>query len=217
MTPVKRFLVGGVGGLAPTLLNLVVVDVDARARGFTILVLVGYLLRTCGLFLLGGIWAYLHQRETSPAKVFQLEMLAPAVLTSLINAGNASKTLQASLTFARPAYAADATSTQTYKFSVPEETPVQQLVRGITGGAREKTWSVIAGSYPTLKDAQQQAASINARVTGLTARVYEPAATQPHYSVVLGANLTFEEAQRLRDRAIRAGLSPDTHVWQFTK
>ncbi len=78
-------------------------------------------------------------------------------------------------------------------------------------------WFVIAGSHIKLGDAQRQAQQINRKWPDFSGEVYAPYGGNPHYAVVIGANLTYEEAQKLLQRAIAAGLSKDTYLWTFPK
>jgi hypothetical protein len=86
------FCLGGLGALAPIVLNLAVVDATALAIDFRPAVLLGYAIRVAALFLIGALGAYLH-RETNRARAFQLGIAAPALLTGWINGQNVSATL----------------------------------------------------------------------------------------------------------------------------
>ncbi len=91
--PIKKFLLGGIGGLVPLIMTLVLVDIQVIATYIQSLesdmyYLSGYLLRFLALFLLGGFWAYLHSSEKDPIKLFQLGIVAPAMITGMINAHN---------------------------------------------------------------------------------------------------------------------------------
>ena len=48
----KRFLFAGLGGLAPLLLNLVVIDLQTLLLDLTLLAVLSYLMRVLALFLL---------------------------------------------------------------------------------------------------------------------------------------------------------------------
>ena len=49
---------------------------------------IGYAVRVFGLFLVGGLWACLHKSEADPKKLFQLGIVAPAMITGMISASN---------------------------------------------------------------------------------------------------------------------------------
>ncbi len=92
----KRFLWGGLGALAPILLSLTMLDISTLERYVNELHgaemqlrLAGYSIRLVLLFLLGGIWASLHRLENDPRKLFQLGIVAPAMITAMINTNNA--------------------------------------------------------------------------------------------------------------------------------
>ena len=89
MTSKKRFIVGGGGVLIPILLSILVIDIGAMLDDDSIFSeanILGISIRYLVLFIIGGIVAYLHEHETSSFKVFELGVVAPALLTSLISA-----------------------------------------------------------------------------------------------------------------------------------
>jgi hypothetical protein len=92
MTLLERLLLGGLGGATP-----IVVQAVFTAEGEQIvrwlmtldahwLELLGFLIKAVFLFLLGALWAYLHKSERDRLKVFQLGIVAPAVLAGMISA-----------------------------------------------------------------------------------------------------------------------------------
>src|SRR6516165_990183 len=96
----NKFLVGGVGGIAPVLINLFVIDLEAILVQVTLLVIISYLIRVVALFFVGGFVAYLNQ-ERNPYKIFQLGIAAPALITAIIN-GNNVTTSKPNVTVPRP-------------------------------------------------------------------------------------------------------------------
>jgi hypothetical protein len=56
----------------------------------------------------------------------------------------------------------------------------------------------------------------NERLRDFKAEVYAPyGAELPGYSVVIGANLTYEQAEELRQKAIKVGFPENTRLWTF--
>ena len=95
MTALNRFLWGGLGGLAPILATFVILEahtiglyLEELRQGGSLLTLVGYGVRVVGLFVVGGLWAGLHKSEIDPKKLFQLGIVAPAMITGRISASN---------------------------------------------------------------------------------------------------------------------------------
>lgn len=86
----KRFLLGGAGALLPILLSIAIAD--AAMIGEYLVdqpyELLGYAIRTTVLFAIGGVWAYVQTSEVQPLKVLQLGVVAPAMLTVLVNTAN---------------------------------------------------------------------------------------------------------------------------------
>ena len=67
----------------------------------------------------------------------------------------------------------------------------------------------------SMRAAAKQAEAINKKAPGLGAEVYAPYGQGKLFSVVIGANLTREEADRLKKEAVKKGLPKDTVVWTF--
>lgn len=84
----ERLLIGGFGGLTPLFMNLIIIDAKVLAEGFTKLVFFGYSVRALALFALGAFWVYLHRNEGDRLTLLQLGILAPALITALINGRN---------------------------------------------------------------------------------------------------------------------------------
>jgi SPOR domain len=81
---VQRFLVGGLGGLAPVVALLAVVDVDQHLTQITTLKFVGHCVKVAALFAMGGFIAWLHESETKLFKIFEIGLGAPALIAGVI-------------------------------------------------------------------------------------------------------------------------------------
>lgn len=222
----NKILIGGLGALTPILMNLLVVDLNVLLLNATGLAVAGYVLRVVILFYLGGLIAYFHKQETSPVKLFELGIAAPALVTALLNANHVEiPKLQAhvdgipafSEMITSSAYAQPAPPTGVSTFSITPESSIQQVLRGLTGARPRNVWFVIAGSYPTLDEAKAQADRMMQSRRGFQADVYAPTEENPSYSVVIGANLTREQAEQLRREAVGAALAPHIVVWPITR
>jgi len=96
MSTRMKFVWGGLGALTPIVTTFLIVDVDTIigylngifSEAGDPYLLAGYGLRVMGLFVVGGIWACLHKQEYDPKKLFQLGIVAPAMITATINASN---------------------------------------------------------------------------------------------------------------------------------
>ncbi len=228
MSTQKKILFGGLGALTPIIMNLLVVDLNVLLVKVTWLALAAYLIRVVILFYLGGLVAYLHKDENSPLKLFELGVAAPALITALLNASHIDtpKTI-AQATGIAPVSgmlipSAYAQPTQPVKekiktFSIPEESLMQEFLRGLTGSTSKNLWFVIAGSHQNVEDARAQAEQITRRGKGFKAEVYAPYSGNPYYAVVVGAYLARDEAQQMQQKAVTSGLPKDTFVWTFPK
>ena len=99
-------------------------------------------------------------------------------------------------------------------FSLPSESFSQQFQRGYFGWSPNNIWYVIVGSFRDKQSAFAEAAAV--REKGFSADVYQPyEPTNPLFSVVIGAQMSWKDAEVLKLKALNARLSPNTHVWTF--
>ncbi|OQX95523.1 hypothetical protein B6I21_05005 [candidate division KSB1 bacterium 4572_119] len=231
MSTRKKICIGGLGALTPIILNLLVVDLSVLFLNLTIFTTIGYLLRVVVLFYLGGLVAYLHKDEKVPLKIFELGIVAPALITALINASNVdvpkvehsvNKSEIGYNIFVSPVYAQTDTILVEQKkdvktFSMPRQSVMQQLFQGVLGRSSKKIWFVVAGQHLNYEKANEQAKKINERRSDFKAEVYKPYGEDPHYRVVIGANLLLRTAQIMKKKAIAEGLPKETHLWTFPK
>lgn len=59
---------------------------------------IGFLLRVFGGGLVGGLWGYLHRPEHDRRRAFQLGLVAPAAIASLVYANSGDKITKAEVT-----------------------------------------------------------------------------------------------------------------------
>ncbi len=135
MSGKNRFLLGGTGALIPILLSIAIADAAMIGRYIADqpYELIGYVIRTVILFALGGVWAYVQTSEVQPLKVLQLGVVAPAMLTVLVNAANVTNLRgnevdeSVSLQIISSAYA------QTLPEQPRPETTLERIIKGLLG------------------------------------------------------------------------------------
>jgi len=224
----QKILFGGLGALTPVVMNLLVVDLNVLFLNLTLVAGLAYLTRVAILFALGGLVAFLHKDEKSPLKLIQLGIAAPALITGFLNGGqitvpkapaHSDAKVISSLEFIPSAYAQINQEQRTKTFSLPKESVIEQFQRGFTGSVPKRVWFVIVGSYSSRENAEKAAKKIEAEFgsKGFKPEVYAPFSGNPNWKVVIGSNLTAEEAEPLRQRAVTAGLPKDIYVWTFAK
>ncbi len=140
-----RFLWGGLGALAPTIISLAILDHSLLADYAANIdeetfKLVGYGFRVLALFAIGGLWAYFHRSEVEPLKLFQLGIVAPAMITGMINASNVSDQVRPEdsawlnfpISLISSAHAEE--TTQPPPAPQPDQqSPVDQFINGVLG------------------------------------------------------------------------------------
>lgn len=218
----QRFLFAGLGGIMPTLLNLIVIDLETLLLSVTVLSVLSYLIRVLALFAIGGVVGWLNRGERDPIKLFQLGIAAPALITAAMNGGRvslpdapAAPSQQVSWYILSQAYARTDTADNVKQFAMPEETSVQQIYRGFFGALPKNVWFVIAGSHVTQEAAEKQVRQIRDNYRDFSAEIYAPYGGNPYYAVVIGAQLTIQDAKQLQQKAISAGFPKDTYLWTF--
>jgi hypothetical protein len=217
----QRFLIGGAGGLAPILMFFVNGSVPHYFNGSFVFIAIGFLARAIGLFAVGGLVVLLYPEVKQPFKIFQLGLSAPAMIAGLLTASTNSPLLPADTNataaalFPTVVYAQSVPSPQggVRQFTLPAPGVFSQFVQGVTGLQPANVYFVIVESYSTLEEARAAAAKINTSFSGFHADVYAPYTDDangqvviPGYSVVLGAQMTQQDAAALTTRAAGAGI-----------
>jgi len=232
----KRLIIGGIGGIAPILISLLVVDLNSLISDLKMMDGIGLVIRCTILIFIGGLVGYLHQDETEPFKVFQLGIAAPAMLTTAINGygvvgsgASAYKEMKTtsnfqnshwSLSIISSAHASE-TSGNNVKylnsnaFQDAKVSNTERFLRGLIGkriSSKGDDWFVIVGSHTSLKKAKQQVQKLKSQ--RYMAKIFQPVDGSKHYAVVIGSNLRIADAKSLRQQAIRKGLPKDTYLWR---
>jgi hypothetical protein len=143
----RRFLWGGLGALAPTIISLAILDHTSIASYISNIddqtfKLAGYGFRVLALFAIGGLWAYFHRNEVEPLKLFQLGIVAPAMITGMINASSVSHQaptgdsawLDFPISLISSAHAQETTSPSQPPTPTPDQqSAVDQFISGVFG------------------------------------------------------------------------------------
>lgn len=225
MTARERFLIGGAGGLAPILIFVVQGDLQPLlAHNYLLVQAIAFGVKVIGLFLVGGLVAWLHPTQNARSAVFLLGMGAPAMIAgyqgaaanAASNAANAPVAPAASGMIFLPVVHAQAVANPSdlKHFTLPVPSAGEQIYQGLTGAKPTNVWFVITGSYASLDNARAEAARINSTYKGFHADVYAPF-VEPVYRVVIGAQMTQQDANALRDRALSAGMDKQTYARSF--
>jgi hypothetical protein len=150
-------VLGGLGGITPVLLNIIAKDYRIIFVDFTTIVAFGYFLRCIALFIVGAVVAYLHN-EKKKIRLFELGIIAPAILTAFINGAPIPKPSDSLVVFFEDrliAYAQTVNS-KPEVLTEPKESLISQFSRGLLSTpAEKKDYLVIIGDeYNKLEDAQ---------------------------------------------------------------
>ncbi len=226
----KKIFIGGLGALTPIIMNLLVVDLEVLLVKLTVFAVLGYVIRVVVLFYLGGITAFLHRDENSPVKIFELGIVAPALITALINAGQIDVpktrpstadnrigiTVFNTVVYAQPqdtSRSQDSTRFVVKSFALPQETPIQQFLRGLMGINPRRSFFVIVGSHDRLQDAVNEVNELIKKTKDFKFDVYEPYGSRTQYSIVIGGPLTRAEAVQLQRQARESKLFDSVIIW----
>jgi len=229
MTSWKRFLLGGLGALSIVILwgatadfeTIVKAIGDLRRDGAAFDYVLGYFVRGVCLFIAGGIAASVFNAdENKPGKLFQLGMAGPAVLAAFIGVtGLAPQSAQitphsqsayASLIGAAHAQPSEAIRVTKYPSLVV--TGPEKFARGfLAKKAVKRRFYVIVGSRDSREDAVKLAETFSKDFPKFRYHVYEPNKGR-HYGVSVGSATTFDEADKLRQKAQDAGFPDRPYV-----
>lgn len=231
MKTYKKILIGGLGALTPVIMNLLVIDLEVLLLNVTLFAVLGYTIRVIILFYLGGITAFLHKDEDSPVKIFELGIVAPALITALINAGqidipkvNLPETTEkiSTIQFISSVYAQtpqerDTTKIEVKPFSMPKETKIQQFWRGLFGLSPKNIYFVIVGTHKKKEDAQKQIDQIMEKTRDFKLKIFFPYGAEKKYAVSIGSNLTKFEALKRKKKAKDSGYFKQAFIWNLTE
>jgi len=215
LTGRQKILIGGLGALTPVVISLLAIDFETAFVGKSSAVILGYMFRVLLLFYLGGLVAYLHADEHVPLKIFELGIVAPALIMTMINAKNVEppvrfeKVSQVSLAdfFIAPAYAQTEKANQA---ELQQSSFIEQFLEGLTGSVSKKRYWVIVGWSRDSQGAKIIADEFNRTKPKFRSEVYK--AQNGLYGVSIAGNLTYEAAQRIRKDALAVGFPSDTYI-----
>lgn len=232
----NRIIIGGIGGIAPLIISLLVVDLNSLISDLAMMDAIGLTVRCLVLIFVGAMVGYLHNSEHEPFKVFQLGIAAPALLTTAINGYSVigpAATLKEikgtayysesvdrfALSFISSAHAEEPQLRGKFinrnAFKQAKISNVERFMRGLIGkrvSSKGDDWFVITGSHKNYEQALSQIQKINKKK--FAGKVYRPNFDSGYFAVAIGANLSLDEAQRLKEKAIRKGLPKDTYLWR---
>jgi hypothetical protein len=212
----ERFIIGGVGGLAPVLVFAVDGSLQKSLDGSYSLIAIGFLARVVIMFLIGGFVVFLYPEVKLRYKVFQLGLSAPAMIAGLMSASTSSagpaltqNVSRVEFTTVVYAQALASNTTDLKHFTLPAPGALSQFIRGLTSYQAQpaNVWFVIAGAYTSPDEARAYASQINSTNPGFHADVYAPYPNYLYYSVVIGAQQTQAEATSLAAKAVAAGMT----------
>src|SRR5437763_9651002 len=83
-----KMAIGCVGAITPVILSLLIFDAQNLAN-IDLPGMLGYALRVFALLFCACVVIFLNSDENKPAKIFQLGLAAPALLSGMINANMA--------------------------------------------------------------------------------------------------------------------------------
>ena len=226
LTTRAKVLIGGVGALTPIILNLLVVDLQTTFTSISVLVVLGYLIRVAILFCIGGGMAYFHKDEKSALKLFEIGIVAPALITALMNGTTNVKntTVRAStepaaatasvMDLIMPTAYAQGEQQEIKAYTLPEESVAAQLWKGLSGARSDRVWYVVAGTYKSneLNKARELASRITKTSPPYKASIYR---NDKYYAVVIGANLTLAQAKARKESASHAKMPTDGDIYLF--
>ena len=94
----------------------------------------------------------------------------------------------------------------------PAPKPEQRAEAPRARGRKADGWSVIVAAYISREPAEKRMRDMMRRWPNFKIGVFQPQTDQTHYYVVLGQNLSEDQAEELRKRAVDSGLPPDTYI-----
>jgi cell division septation protein DedD len=209
----NKMLIGGVGALMPSVLNLLVVDFSNVFSALDPWAAVGYCVRVIVLFALGGVVAYLHKEERNVVKLFELGIVAPALITAMINASNSSAvqpetaklSQRISFSILPSAVAAPQSETNTMaQHPNVAASAKKSFWRGVFG-SRVESWVVVVATYRTREEAAKKCMEL--KRWNIAATVVVSPSRARAVEVIAGPFAEYQGADQTRQQLLRAGVS----------
>lgn len=140
MSTYKKLLLGGIGGLIPTIATLAIADAEKINAALSMVgeaginELYGHVVRVLALFTIGAIWVFFHKSENDPVKLIQLGIVAPAMITGMVQASNVEyersnkENVSASFSIISEAYAGEHVPKP-----ILDPDPFESFIKGLLG------------------------------------------------------------------------------------
>lgn len=226
----QRLFIGCLGAMAPIVANLCVVDLNTVFAHLLPLEAFTYFVRLLGLCAAACVVIYLNSDEFRPVKLFQLGVMAPAIITQMLNGAAVVNKTPTSPTTAPPVQsgwllipranaqpAAAPQVTPTVRDCTKPQNPSvsQQILKGLAGITPGNQWFVVVGSSGSAEGAANNANQLNAQFPGkYHIEICGPTSVpNSPYRVVIAQYLTYADAANVKNAAIAAGLPSDTWLW----
>lgn len=217
LTDLERYALCIAGALAPIVISAANLDVHSTFVAMNVATIAGYVFRIVCLLLLGAMSALLYRDENSRLKLFHLGIAAPALFASLVHGGTGVATVM-------PPFISSAYAQSMSVHQLPVPSPGGEFLRGLFGGSPPGQYYVIVASAPDEKSAIAIADKLNAVWTRTTsddppwqkyrATAYAPYKTSNFWTIALGTELSQQEAETLKAKAVKSGLPKDTFIWK---
>jgi hypothetical protein len=210
----NKILIGGTGALMPSVLNLLVVDFANVFSAFDPWTAVGYCVRVIVLFALGGLVAYLHKEERNVVKVFELGIVAPALITAMINASNANGAepvtakLSQHISFSIIPSAVAGPQTETNN-SNRAQAANTSFWRGVFG-RRVESWVVVVAEYRTREEALKKREELKRKKIDVT--VVASPSNAHTVEVIAGPFPEYQLANKTKQYLVRAGSAEQMNI-----
>jgi uncharacterized membrane protein YuzA (DUF378 family) len=218
-----KFLIACVGALSPILISLFAFDLNSILANATMLTVGSYVVQKAGLCIAACIVVWLSPDAKNPLTIYQLGIAAPALLGGIISGAYHTQQSNQHAMLEIPAIIGTA-SAQPAPNATPSNiqprdckrdlTASQQILKGLVGALPSDRWFVVYSSNRLAPSAIGDVQDIQRKYPArFQAHICAPADGDDRYRVVIGANLNYDAATKLRGEAIAAGFPKDIWLW----
>ena len=95
------------------------------------------------------------------------------------------------------------------------EPPARPVIAKKHESRKDSQWFVVVATYSQRQSAEHRASEITKRWHAFPAKVFTPPIQNPHFLVVIGSNLSEDQAEALQKRSRAAGLPQDLYIKRF--
>lgn len=217
-----KFFIACIGALSPILIGLFAFDIHSLLANADALTVASYVVQKAALCVAACIVVWLSPDAKNPVTIYQLGIAAPALIGGIISGAYHAQQSPQHVGFDIPAIIGTASAQPvppTPSNIQPRDckrdlTASQQILKGLVGALPSDRWFVVYSSDRLAQSAISDVQDIQRKYSArFRATICAPVDGDDRYRVVIGANLSYDAAVKLKSEAVAASFPKDIWLW----